>query len=373
MSVFTVREGKDYSLRWALQAVGLYVVAFVLECVVITIWLAVTTPGFSAEEASLVYIVWGLFIGAPSVIAIQLFSGSAAKGRRIRIPLCVVLVLISLWDFRYLRSSACLMPGQLLIGALLLPGGRTEVPPADPDAVRARDVLAFAGRWFLAKTRPPARALGLLLGLGLMWLATRERGPRAGRLRALAQSEEVQAKRARSERELRDRSAGVLAKEAGLTLVFTVLQDTCRRGSGPDWKAGTSGPAMVCGVHLTAYFGTDDDVPDVLRRLETTGLAVDGYHSVARALRYYREAGVDDRGADLAVPMIVLAGSGRLTWDVPWAKEIGEPLAPSAGRDVIFQHHSQEPDRAATVAQIRESHRTVFSLFLADTYHIEPR
>ncbi|MGP3951548.1 hypothetical protein [Streptomyces sp. 7N604] len=212
---------------------------------------------------------------------------------------------------------------------------------------------------------------GLLVVFALLGASACAGGAETARLEKAAASDEVQAKRAETERELRAEAARFQRDISWIKPARLTVEDRCSRGHSqiiPDNGAPVQS-AMSCRMRVHLYFAPGRPVPEVIRKLASTDTPVKWTKgSVETALRYQEEKRYAKPHA--YPPSLSSAHDGSLSWDVP-NEELQLPEPCSKAGD-IYHRCEAEPD-GVTLPELRKQHGTLFVWQDTISYHEIPR
>ncbi|RKN45786.1 hypothetical protein [Streptomyces hoynatensis] len=145
-----------------------------------------------------------------------------------------------------------------------------------------------------------------------------------------------------------------------------VVRDLCLRGQGWDYELQDApGPALECSVRATAYFGTDEDMPALLRR-------------IAEALPDYAEAAQEELEgwgrAPSAGHLPWEGGIPGVEWETPEGGLIDDPYPCQDESDgIIYSRCTPDAPEEVPLDEIRGAHESVLTWSSSENYLTVPR
>ncbi|MFD7322095.1 hypothetical protein ACFV9D_13585 [Streptomyces sp. NPDC059875] len=214
------------------------------------------------------------------------------------------------------------------------------------------------------------------------------RPPDDAELRAAATADGTRQIRESKERGVRELLAR-LAEVEGLRPGYTVFQDVCAGAPDGNLLEPATGPLMTCSMSLTAVFGVEGDVTEVLRRIDAARVVrwqpnVNGPGSASggtlqNALEYHRQRGVFPDGRLMPAPHLESEdGTVTITWDHPTlpghppaSSRVGSHGRAGGGRRTaptcppespVYSRCRIDPERPQSVPAIRARYGTVLEV-----------
>ncbi|MFD8970789.1 hypothetical protein ACFV0C_38435 [Streptomyces sp. NPDC059568] len=167
----------------------------------------------------------------------------------------------------------------------------------------------------------------------------------------------------------------------GLWHGYTVYEDVCTGPKTGNFLEPASGPLMACSMSVSAVFGVEGEVTEVLRRIEAAAIVrwksnVNGPGSAPAgsldyALEYHRLRGVFPDGLLMPAPYLESEnGAVTISWDYPGlpgsppaASQVGGKEAPVCPPESpIYSLCHIDPLRPQAVPEIRARYGTVLKV-----------